>query len=320
MKPEHVNRPSRAAQINATPEPEAGTASPPPRMAAAAQGRACESDTAQEPSRQPDGAPRVTPAAQPESRPPYERTESQTRRTLGNGKAGQTEDAPAPRRVIAAERPEPREPGEQHEPAMRPEFATQTQRAVQPAAPAGHHAGPFMAQQVQRTDAVLPQNAAPRPAMPAAALEPPAPPEPAQAPVREAREVSIVVPASREGNGGPRVELRVAERAGEVHVAVRTPDPQVRNALRSELPALVDRLEQSGYRTEISSPHSERHAADQTHVRRAEAPADAAGRDNVSWNFDEGKGERRGPAPQRHHPAVNRPKSGQRSLFHEFFR
>ncbi len=46
---------------------------------------------------------------------------------------------------------------------------------------------------------------------------------------------------------GPRVEVRLVERAGEVHVAVRTPDGRLADALRDDLPALAARLEQSGF-------------------------------------------------------------------------
>jgi hypothetical protein len=46
---------------------------------------------------------------------------------------------------------------------------------------------------------------------------------------------------------GPRVEVRLVERAGEVHVAVRTPDGRLADAMRDDLPALAARLEQTGF-------------------------------------------------------------------------
>ncbi len=46
---------------------------------------------------------------------------------------------------------------------------------------------------------------------------------------------------------GPRVEVRLVERSGEVHVAVRTPDGRLADAMRDDLPALAARLEQSGF-------------------------------------------------------------------------
>jgi hypothetical protein len=46
---------------------------------------------------------------------------------------------------------------------------------------------------------------------------------------------------------GQRVEVSLAERAGEVQVSVRTPDGVLAQSLRDHLPALSARLEQSGF-------------------------------------------------------------------------
>jgi hypothetical protein len=51
-----------------------------------------------------------------------------------------------------------------------------------------------------------------------------------------------------------KVELRVTERAGEVHVAVRTADVDLQNGLRQSLPELVHRLEGQGYRADAWRP------------------------------------------------------------------
>ncbi len=47
-----------------------------------------------------------------------------------------------------------------------------------------------------------------------------------------------------------RVQVHVAERGGEVRVAVHTPDANLAGTLREELPQLTSRLEQSGFHTE----------------------------------------------------------------------
>jgi hypothetical protein len=47
-----------------------------------------------------------------------------------------------------------------------------------------------------------------------------------------------------------RVEVRMVERGGDVHVAVRTSDSGLAGALRQDLPALSARLEQSGFHAE----------------------------------------------------------------------
>jgi hypothetical protein len=63
------------------------------------------------------------------------------------------------------------------------------------------------------------------------------------------------------GEGNSRVEVRVTERAGDVHVAVRTADTRLAGELREDLPALATRLEQTGFRAETWRPASagERH-------------------------------------------------------------
>jgi hypothetical protein len=51
-------------------------------------------------------------------------------------------------------------------------------------------------------------------------------------------------------NGGEqRVEVRMTERGGDVHVAVRASDPHLAGLLREDLPDLSARLEQNGFRT-----------------------------------------------------------------------
>ncbi len=92
----------------------------------------------------------------------------------------------------------------------------------------------------------LPRAAA-QPEMPAAAAQrqaPPAAPAPPAppAPSGPAREIRLQFAST-----GQRVEVSLAERAGEVRVAVRTPDGVLAQSLRDHLPALSARLEQSGF-------------------------------------------------------------------------
>ena len=54
-------------------------------------------------------------------------------------------------------------------------------------------------------------------------------------------------------SGERRVEVRLSERAGELHVAVRTPDERLSGALRDNLPTLSSRLEQAGFRSESAA-------------------------------------------------------------------
>jgi hypothetical protein len=55
-------------------------------------------------------------------------------------------------------------------------------------------------------------------------------------------------------DNGQRVELRVTERAGDIHVTVRTPDSQLATAMREDLPTLSSKLEQSGLHSEMWRP------------------------------------------------------------------
>jgi hypothetical protein len=51
-----------------------------------------------------------------------------------------------------------------------------------------------------------------------------------------------------------QVNIGFTERAGKVLVAVRTPDHELAQALRTDLSDLVGRLESKGFKTETSTP------------------------------------------------------------------
>lgn len=56
------------------------------------------------------------------------------------------------------------------------------------------------------------------------------------------------------GSADARVEVKLSERAGELKVAVRTPDSHLAERLRADLPVLSSRLEDSGLRAETWRP------------------------------------------------------------------
>jgi hypothetical protein len=67
--------------------------------------------------------------------------------------------------------------------------------------------------------------------------------------------------------GDQRVNVRLSERGGEVHVSVRTQDAQLAGALRQDLPSLSGKLEQSGFRAETwhpAAPHTAEHSPSQS--------------------------------------------------------
>ena len=88
-------------------------------------------------------------------------------------------------------------------------------------------------------------------------------PEPGQPPVRaESQPLPEPAPAAgaardiqiRVNQDGQRVDVRLTERGGEVHVSVRTPDALLAGTLREDLPVLSAKLEQNGFRTETWRP------------------------------------------------------------------
>ncbi len=77
-----------------------------------------------------------------------------------------------------------------------------------------------------------------------AAEEPPEPPVPAVS-----HEVSLHL-----ADDENRVDIRLAEHAGEVRVTVHTPDRDLADSLRADLPDLVGKLHQNGFQAEVWRP------------------------------------------------------------------
>jgi hypothetical protein len=98
------------------------------------------------------------------------------------------------------------------------------------------------------------------------------------------------------------VELRVVQREGELHGAVRTGDADLAHGLRQGLPELVDRLDQGGFRPEAWRPAGVVTAPEpssQTHSRASESQ-NPDSQSQPGWSHQE-----RG---QRDHNQSNRPK------------
>ena len=53
-----------------------------------------------------------------------------------------------------------------------------------------------------------------------------------------------------------QVRVQLSEKAGELHVAVRTADAELTTGLRNGLPGLVEHLRQAGYETQTSVPNA----------------------------------------------------------------
>lgn len=71
-------------------------------------------------------------------------------------------------------------------------------------------------------------------------------------------------------DGPSSVDIRMAERGGEIRVTVHTPDQNLANSLRADLPDLVGKLRQSGFQAEAWRPA----AAAQSEGGRRSGPDD----------------------------------------------
>ena len=83
---------------------------------------------------------------------------------------------------------------------------------------------------------------------------------PEQAPQPGPRDVSLHL---ADGQGG--VDIRMAERAGEIRVTVHTPDGDLANSLRADLPDLVGKLRQIGFQAEAWRPAAAPDAGRRSH-------------------------------------------------------
>ena len=119
--------------------------------------------------------------------------------------------------------------------------------------------------------------------------EPDSKPEPAR-PGQPARDIRLHL-----ADGGQRVEVRLTERAGAVHVAVRTPDQKLASVLREDLPALSSKLEHAGFRAESWGPA----AGSPERQTQSEPASTSAGSQDRQEQAGEGGRERRDESGQR---------------------
>ena len=152
------------------------------------------------------------------------------------------------------------------DPDLGPAVAIQTGQAsgtAQAPVPAASNADAAAAQNTGRGHAASPTSANPSAA---SAAEAAAAPKPAAG--GATREIRLEL-----RDADARVDVRLVERAGVVQVDVRTPDGHLAESLRSDLPALTARLEQTGLRAETwhNAP-----ADSATRIKVAE-PASSAG-------------------------------------------
>ena len=66
--------------------------------------------------------------------------------------------------------------------------------------------------------------------------------------------LNVAVPGADAGASGQQVAIRMVQKGEEIHVSVRTPDPQLAQSLRQDLGKLSTSLDQSGFRSESWRP------------------------------------------------------------------
>jgi len=235
----------------------------------------------------------AAPAAQP--RPvESERPAAELREPFRQGEAVSGESNPRERTDAAERRPAaPPKPRPQPELATRPHPVPRAS-SVSAHTVAGEVRTPSMAP--YRTPEFIATQPGTRTPWSNLAELPALPIEHPQGPVQE---LSVVVSArAGEDRDPPQVQVRIVERGGEVKVAVHTPDVELSQALRERLGELVQRLEQTGYRTETWSPAETRLEG----ISRRESQAEQESADGRhSQNYSQGSAQHNARR-QKHRP------------------
>jgi hypothetical protein len=101
----------------------------------------------------------------------------------------------------------------------------------------------------------------------------------------------------------PVVDLQVTERAGEIHVAVRTPDASLETLLRQDLGTLTNSLERAGYRAETYVPGSHEDAPKTAASPQMDLSAERESSREGSGHHPGGSPQGQQQQRQRHHNA-----------------
>jgi hypothetical protein len=99
------------------------------------------------------------------------------------------------------------------------------------------------------------------------------------------------------GSADARVEIKLSERAGELKVAVRTPDTHLAERLRADLPALSSRLEDSGLRAETWRPSAV--SAGEARNTHEVSTANSGGQPQDADSHQQGREQQRQDEPRR---------------------
>ena len=93
------------------------------------------------------------------------------------------------------------------------------------------------------------------------------------------------------GGGQERVDVRLVDRSGELHVAVRATSDNMTKDLREGLSELVGKLESTGYRTEVWRPGAVSAVTAAAETNQANDRNDREPQAQTGWNQDSNKRE-----------------------------
>jgi hypothetical protein len=89
------------------------------------------------------------------------------------------------------------------------------------------------------------------------------------------------------------VDVNVVDRGGKVHVAVRSPEPELSSALRQDLGKLTSIMQSCGYGTEAFTPE-----ADASVPERAPSPSESGDSEQASGGDSSGSRQQQGQRRQ----------------------
>ena len=122
----------------------------------------------------------------------------------------------------------------------------------------------------------------------ATAVEPQSAPaeveEPRKIDTPKSRDISLQLTSAK----NERVEVRLAERMGEVVVTVRTADPHLKNGLQENLSELAHRLDAGGYRAEFAGPGAGGFSSAHEGARHGGGDSDSSGSRHGGQHSDGG--------------------------------
>jgi hypothetical protein len=125
--------------------------------------------------------------------------------------------------------------------------------------------------------------------------------EPRKIDTPKSRDISLQLTSAK----NERVEVRLAERMGEVVVTVRTADPHLKNGLQENLSELAHRLDAGGYRAELAGSGAGGFSSAQDSARHGGGDSQSSGSRHGGQHPSGGEHSGSQQEQRRHHPAFD---------------